>query len=84
MTKAEELAADYWIENTDVIYKLDLHISSPIMDAFKAGYEAGSQSAAQAAMDLVVALRAIKGRPTLKDLVKLAKRIRQTAAGVER
>lgn len=41
MTRVEELAAEYWIEHTDEIYKLDLHISSPVMDAFKAGYEAG-------------------------------------------
>lgn len=44
MTKAEEMAADYWIANTDAIYKLDLHISSPVMDAFKAGFEAGVAS----------------------------------------
>lgn len=32
--------------------------------------------ASQAVMDLFYALRTIKGQPTLKDLVKLAKRIK--------
>jgi hypothetical protein len=41
MTRVEELAADYWIENTERIYSENLHVSSPVMDAFKAGYEAG-------------------------------------------
>jgi hypothetical protein len=32
--------------------------------------------ASQAVMDLFFALREIKGKPTLRDLVKLAKRIK--------
>jgi len=38
--------------------------------------EKQKQKDAQAVMDLFYALRAIKGKPTLKDLVKLAKRIK--------
>jgi hypothetical protein len=34
------------------------------------------EKAVQAVMDLFFALRSIKTQPTLKDLVKLAKRIR--------
>lgn len=35
------------------------------------------ERAVQAVMDLFYALRAINGTPTLKDLVKLAKRIKK-------
>jgi len=35
------------------------------------------ERAVQAVMDLYFALRAIKGKPTLRDLVKLAKRIKR-------
>lgn len=45
MTRSEELAADYWIENTERIYAENLHVSTPVMDAFKAGYEAGVKDA---------------------------------------
>lgn len=45
MTKAEALAADYWIENTQRIYDENLHVSGPVMDAYRAGYEAGLKAA---------------------------------------
>lgn len=39
MKLIDSLAADYWIENTKRIYEEDLHISTPVMDAYKAGFE---------------------------------------------
>lgn len=39
MKKIDSLATDYWIINTDKIYKEDLHISGPVMDAYKSGFE---------------------------------------------
>jgi hypothetical protein len=48
---------------------------------YREGYEDGEKAAraraVQAIMDLFYALREIDGQPTLKDLVKLAKRIRR-------
>lgn len=38
MTKLEALAADYWIAHTDRIYKENLHVSTPVMEAFEAGF----------------------------------------------
>jgi len=40
MKRVEGLAADYWIENTDRIYAEDLHISTPVMYAYEAGFRA--------------------------------------------
>lgn len=48
MTKLEALAADWWIENTERIYKEKLHMSGPIMDAYKAGFEEAKQQAMSA------------------------------------
>lgn len=35
------------------------------------------EKAVQAVMDLYFALRTIKGKPTMRDLIKLAKRIKK-------
>lgn len=40
MDHEHSLAADYWLENTQRIYKENFHISGPIMEAFVAGYHA--------------------------------------------
>lgn len=45
---------------------------------FKAGYKEGKEESVQAVMDLFFALKNLGGKPTLKDLVKLAKRIRKS------
>lgn len=50
-------------------------LEDSIVKAFNDGYEQASIDASQDVMDLFYALRAINGTPTLKDLVKLAKRI---------
>lgn len=49
------------------------------MKHFSEGYREGSEQAVKAVMDLMYALREIGGQPTLKDLVKLAKRIRENS-----
>lgn len=43
MKVKDGLAAQYWIDNTQRIYDEDLHVSSPIMDAYKAGFEAARE-----------------------------------------
>lgn len=35
----EDLAAGYWLDNTNFIYENKIHISTPIMEAYKAGYK---------------------------------------------
>ena len=45
MTELEELAANWWIENTEKIYDEKLHISGPVMDAYRAGFEEAKQQA---------------------------------------
>lgn len=44
---------------------------------FVRGADSYSSKASQTVMDLFFALREIKGQPTLKDLVKLARRIKE-------
>ena len=44
---------------------------------FIRGAEQYSQKASQAVMDLLFALRAIGDRPTMRDLVRLARRIKE-------
>lgn len=39
MKKKEALAADYWINNTKRIYDENLHVSTPVMEAYIAGFE---------------------------------------------
>lgn len=39
MKLKESLAAEYWIENTQKIYEENLHVSSPVMEAYQAGFE---------------------------------------------
>lgn len=39
MKVKDALAADYWIENTQKFYDENLHMSSPIMEAYEAGFE---------------------------------------------
>lgn len=39
MKQIDAFAADYWIENTQRIYAENLHVSSPVMDAYRAGFE---------------------------------------------
>jgi len=38
MKLVQSLATDYWIENTNRIYEEDLHISTPVMEAYEAGF----------------------------------------------
>lgn len=38
MKKIVSLACDYWLENTDRIYLENLHVSSPVIEAFEAGF----------------------------------------------
>lgn len=45
--------------------------------AYLSGYDQSTKDAVSAIMDLVGALRNIDGEPTLKDLVKLAQRLRK-------
>jgi len=45
MKEVEAHAADYWLENTERIYAEDLHVSGPVMDAFRAGFEKAKQLA---------------------------------------
>jgi hypothetical protein len=40
MIKIDSLAAQYWIDNTDRIYAEELHVSTPVMDAYRAGFMA--------------------------------------------
>lgn len=40
MKLIDAMAADYWIANTETIYADNFHISGPVMDAYKAGFEA--------------------------------------------
>lgn len=40
------LAADYWIDNTDRIYKENLHVSTPVMEAYIAGFKEAVRRAA--------------------------------------
>lgn len=48
MKLKDALAADYWIEHTDRIYKEQLHVSSPVMEAYLAGFEEAKRLALQA------------------------------------
>lgn len=45
MKLIDSLAADYWIKNTDKIYAEDLHISTPVMEAYKAGFKTAVREA---------------------------------------
>ena len=65
MTKLECLASDYWIENSKKIYQENLHISSPIMDAYKAGFGAAKEMAVQ--LLLAHTYIAIRDIPKLGD-----------------
>jgi hypothetical protein len=38
MKLVQSLAADYWLENSEQIYKEDLHVSTPVMEAYEAGF----------------------------------------------
>lgn len=38
MKLKESLAAEYWIDNTNKIYEENLHVSSPVMEAYEAGF----------------------------------------------
>ncbi len=38
MKLVKSLAADYWTENTNRIYQEHLHISTPVMEAYEAGF----------------------------------------------
>jgi hypothetical protein len=38
MKLIDDLAAGYWIDNTKRIYEEDLHVSAPVMDAYKSGF----------------------------------------------
>lgn len=46
MKVKDGLAAQHWIDNTDRIYKEDLHVSSPVMEAYVAGFEMARHLAA--------------------------------------
>jgi hypothetical protein len=48
MKVKDSLAADYWINNTQQIYKENFHVSTPVMDAYSAGFEQALLLAAQA------------------------------------
>lgn len=48
MKQVDYRAADYWIENTDRIYKEKLHISGPVMDAYRAGFIEAREQALEA------------------------------------
>lgn len=43
MKKLKSLACDYWIENTHRIYKENLHVSTPVIEAYQAGFEKAKQ-----------------------------------------
>lgn len=45
MKVKDGLAAQHWIDNTDRIYKEDLHVSSPVMEAYVAGFEKAKELA---------------------------------------
>lgn len=49
MKLINSLSADYWIENTKQIYEENLHISSPVMEA----YESGFKKARELALEIV-------------------------------
>lgn len=34
----KSLAIDYWLENTERIYEEDLHVSTPVIEAYEAGF----------------------------------------------
>lgn len=39
MKVKDSLAAQYWIDNTQRIYQENWHVSSPVMEAYVAGFE---------------------------------------------
>lgn len=45
MKVKDGLAAQYWIDNTNQIYEDNLHISSPVMDAYRAGFQEAKERA---------------------------------------
>jgi hypothetical protein len=49
MKLIDALAADYWIANTKRIYEENLHVSDPVMDAYRAGFEKALELSAEKA-----------------------------------
>lgn len=39
------LAVDYWLEHTNKIYKENLHVSTPVMEAYEAGFKMAKELA---------------------------------------
>jgi hypothetical protein len=61
MKVKDSLATDYWIENTQRIYDENLHISTPVMEAFVAGFEAARH----------MCYKKVKGFGTLSEIENL-------------
>jgi hypothetical protein len=40
MDKIKDLAIEYWIFNTARIYEEDMHVSTPVIEAYEAGFKA--------------------------------------------
>ena len=45
MKMINSLATDYWIDNTARIYKENLHVSTPVIDAYEAGFKKAREMA---------------------------------------
>ena len=75
MTKLKQAALDY-AKATDeqFLYAKDW---SEVIEIFIAGAKWQRDEDAKATMDLYFALREIGGEPTRRDLIKLAKRIKE-------